>query len=167
MTIPNYITSTDISSRLTPEAYIRWFSRSTAGTLDAAFVALCIDDACSLWNTWMGDALAGDWTANGGVVDNVVKRHLVNLSLYLAADMSPRVNADDGTSGNPFKHQYDEAKAYAKELRQGHAARLITAAVVTPRPQGGIASVGPGGNADDSSQSPFVREANGSIYTGF
>ena len=167
MTIPNYITASDISTRLTPEAYIRWFSRSTAGTLDTAFVALCIDDACSRWNTWMGDALAGDWTTNGGVVDNVVKRHLVNLAIYYAADESPRVNADDGKSGNPFRHQYDEAKEHATELRQGHEARLITAAVTTPSPRGGVATVGPYGNTDDSSQSPFVRVANGSQWSGF
>lgn len=167
MPIPNYITASDISTRLTPEAYIRWFSRSTAGTLDTAFVALCIDDACSLWNSWMGDALAGDWTADGHTVGNVVKRHLVNLSLYLAADQSPRVNADDGKSGNPFAHQYTEAENYAKQLRQGHEAKLITEAVTVPSPRGGVATVGPYGNTDDSSQSPFVRVANGSQWSGF
>lgn len=167
MTIPNYITSTDISSRLTPQAYVRWFSRATSGTVDTDFVAQCISDACSQWNVWVADALEGDWTANGGVVDGIVKRRLVDLAVYFAAEQNGRINSTDGASSNPFQHQYDAAALLAKQLRQGHAARLVTAAVVTPRPQGGIASVGPDGNADDSAQSDFVREANGSIYTGF
>lgn len=166
MTIPNYITATDISERMTPQAYVRWFARETSGTVDTDFVAQCIADACSQWNVWVADALAGDWTANGGVVDGIVKRRLVDLAVYFAAEQNPRVAAD-GTSGNPFQHQYDAAEKLAKALRQGHAARLVTAAVTTPRPQGGIASVGPGGNSDDSAQSDFVREANGSLYTGF
>lgn len=167
MTIPNYITATDISDRLTPEAYVRWFARSTSGTADAAFVSQCIADACSQWNVWVADALAGDWTANGGVVDGIVKRRLVDLAVYFAAEQNPRVAAADGASGNPFQHQYDAAEKLAKQLRQGHAARLVTAAVTTPSPRGGIATVGPDGTADDAAQDPFVRQANGSLTTGF
>lgn len=167
MTIPNYITLTDISDRLTPEAYVRWFARSTSGTVDAAFVSLCIADACSDWNEMVGDALPGDWSADGGTISNITKRHLVNLTLYHAAAQAPRVDASTGLSVNPFHSQREEARARAKELRQGHARRLITEAVKTPRPQGGIATVGPDGTADDAAQDPFVRQANGSLPTGF
>lgn len=167
MTIPNYITASDISARLTPQAYTRWFARSTNGTVDTDFVALCIADACTDFNQMMADALPGDWTADGGVVASINKRVLVNLALYYAAAASPRVDDDTGKSVNPFAGQRAEAREHAKELRQGHARRNVTEAVTTPRPQGGIASVGPGGNSDDSAQSDFVREANGSLYTGF
>ena len=167
MTIPNYIAAADISARMTAEAYARWFSRATSGTVDTTFVSQCIADACSQWNVWVADSLAGDWTANGGVVDGIVKRRLVDLAIYFAAEQNPRMATADGASGNPFQHQYDAAHTLAKQLRQGHAARLVTAAVTTPSPRGGIATVGVDGTADDSSQDPFVRQANGSLPTGF
>lgn len=167
MTIPNYIDATDISSRLTPEAYVRWFSRATSGTVDSGFVTLCISDACSDFNQMVGDALAGDWSANGGVVSTIVKRHLVNLALYYAAAAVARVDATTGASANPYAGQREEAKTYAAELRQGHARKLLTEAVTTPSPRGGAVLAGPDGNATDVYQTPFVQAANGSITTGF
>lgn len=167
MTIPNYITATDVSDRLTPQAYLRWFARSTSGTVDAGFVTLCIAEACDDWNQMMGDALAGDWTASGGVVSAIVKRHIVNLVLYRAAEANPRVDETTGKSANPFEGQRLSAAAYASELRQGHARKLLTEAVTTPSPRGGAVLAGPDGNATDAFQSPFVQQANGSIGTGF
>jgi hypothetical protein len=165
--IPNYITSTDVSTRMTADAYTRWFSRTTQGTVDTAFVQLCIDDACSQWNVWMGDALAGDWTAAGGVVQNVVKRRLVDLTLYYAAEAQPRTSVNGQTSGNPWQTHYDAAAKFADQLRKGREARLLTEAVTTTAPTGGPVTVGDGGNTSDVGQSQFVRQANQSINTGF
>lgn len=165
--IPNYITATDISTRATADVYTRWFSRATQGTVDAAFVALCIDDACSQWNVWMGDALPGDWTAAGHAVQNVVKRHLVNLALFFAGEAQPRTSVNGQTSGNPWQTQYDAAEKFAGQLRKGREARLLTEAVTTVSPTGGPITVGDGGNTSDVGQSQFVRQANQSIETGF
>ncbi len=165
--IPNYITSTDVSTRVTADAYVRWFSRSTQGTVDAAFVQLCIDDACSQWNVWMGDALPGDWTAAGGSVQNVVKRHLVNLALYFAAEAQPRTSRNPEESGNPWQPQHNAAAKFADQLRKGREAKLLTEAVVTTAPTGGPVLVGEDGNTSDDGQSQFVRQANQSINTGF
>lgn len=167
MTIPNYITAADIIARLTPEAYSRWFSRATNGTVDSDFVTLCIGEACDDWNQMVGDALPGDWGAGDGVVSRIVKRHIVNLALYWAGAAVARVDASTGVSVNPFNAQREEAKAYAKELRQGHARKLITEAVTTPEPRGGAVFAGPDGNANDAYQTPFVQQANGSLPTGF
>ena len=165
--IPDYITASDVSSRMTADAYVRWFSRATQGTVDADFVALCIADACSQWNMWMGDALPGDWTAAGGTVQNLVKRRLVDLTCYFAAEAQPRTSVNGQTSGNPWQSHYDSAAKLADQLRKGREAKLLTEAVVLTSPGGGPVTVGPNGNTEDASQSQFVRQANGSIATGF
>lgn len=163
--IPNYIDATDVSTRVTGDAYTRWFSRSTQGTVDSAFVTLCINDACSQWNVWMGDALPGDWTASGGSVQNVVKRHLVNLTLYFAAEAQPRTTVNgQQSSGNPWQSHFDAAYKFADELRKGHKAKLLTEAITVPRPRATVATID---NTDDSAASPYVRVANGSIVSGF
>lgn len=167
MAIPNYITAADIIARLTPEAYSRWFSRGTNGTVDTDFVALCIDDACSDFNQMMADALPGDWTADAHTVSAINKRVLVNLALYYAAEANPRVDAATGKSAIPFDGQREKAREHAKELRQGHARRNYTEAVTTPAPRGGAVFAGPDGNASDAFQTPFVQQANGSLPTGF
>ena len=165
--IPNYITSTDVSTRMTADAYVRWFSRTTQGTVDTAFVQLCIDDACSQWNVWMGDALAGDWTAAGGTVQYVVTRRLVGLTLSSAAEAQPRTTVNGQTTGNPWQTNYDAAAKCADQLRKGREAKLLTEATTTVAPTGGPVTVGDGGNTSDVGQSQFVRQANQSIDTGF
>lgn len=164
MTIPNYITRTDVSGRVTSDVYNRWFAKTTSGTPDTTFLDLCIDDACSQWQLWMGDALPGDWS-DGGTVENLVKRRLVGLVLYFAAEAQPRGAAEP--VANPFQTQFESAEKLADQLRKGREAKLITSAVTTPSPQGDIVTVGRFGNTDDSQASPYVRQANGSLVTGF
>lgn len=163
MTIPEYITATDVQNRVTSDVYARWFARTTNGTVDTDFLALCITDACSQWNIWMGDTLPGDWTANGHAVDSLVKRRIVGLVLYFAAEAQPRGTAQD-QGANPFQRMHDAAKELADQLRKGHEARLITAAVVQPKPQATLATVD---NTDTSAASPYVRVADGAVTSGF
>jgi hypothetical protein len=100
-------------------------------------------------------------------VQNVVKRRLVGLTLYFAAEAQPRTTVNGQTTGNPWQTHYDAAAKFADQLRKGREAKLLTEATTTVAPTGGPVTVGDGGNTSDVGQSQFVRQANQSIDTGF
>lgn len=143
MAIPNYITTADLTARLSTDAYNRAFDRNGTGTVDAAFVQQCVDDACSQWQVWTGAALPGDWTLNGASVEVIVKRRLAGLACYFAAENYPGAG-----TGNPYQAQYDAAKALAADLSRDRDARLVTSAPGRPRPRANT------GNTVDSAGNP-------------
>jgi hypothetical protein len=156
-TIPNYIDADDVRDlSSSPNLYLRTFDPNTTGSVDTAFLGRAIDDACSQWNTWMADALPGDWTQGGGTVDGIVKRHLVALCYFFSVDLS--------TEKNPYQRVFDAAEKYAGELRRGRT-KLLTATVpAAPLPRPHVVSPA---TVDDSDASPFIRAAAGSIVSGF
>lgn len=155
--IPNYIDADDVRDlSSSPDLYRRTFDPSTTGSVDTAFLGRAINAASSQWNTWMADALPGDWTQGGGTVDEIVKRHLVALTYFFSVDFS--------TEKNPYQRVRDEALAYATELKRGRT-KLLTATVpAAPLPRPHVVSPA---EIDDSDASPFIRAAAGSIISGF
>lgn len=157
MTIPEYITASDVQTlSSSPQLYLRTFDPGKTGAVDTEFLARCITIASSQWNTWMADALPGDWTLGGAAVDMIVKRHLVALCYFFSVDI--------GTEKNPYQRVRDEAERYALELRRGRT-KLVTASV----PPAALPAPGPVtiDTVDDSAASPWVRAAAGSIRSGF
>lgn len=159
MTIPDYITSTDVSARLSSDAYLRLFDRNGTGAVDASFLQECIDDACSQWVMWTGAALPGDWTANGANVEPAVKRHLAWMTCYAAAQGFPGAGG-----GNPYRQHWLDAKAFAADLSRDRDARLVTSAPGRPVPQ---AHLGNATNASGIPTNPFSRAANGEDGSGY
>lgn len=119
----DYITSADITARLSTDAYLRLFDRNGTGAADATFLQECIDDACSQWCMWTGAALPGDWTAGGASVEPAVKRHLAWMACYAAAQGFPGAGG-----GNPYRQHWLDAKAFAADLSRDKDARLVTSA---------------------------------------
>lgn len=156
MALPEYITADDVQAMSSsPSLYLRTFDPGKTGAVDSDHLARCITLASSQWNTWMADALPGDWTANGGTVDTIVKHHLVAMVYYFSVDI--------GLEKNPYQRAFDAARAYAAELKKGRT-KLVTATVPVAQPAPSPVTID---TVDDSAASPWVRAAAGSVRSGF
>lgn len=158
-TIPDYITTTDVSALVPTDAYTRLFDPNGAGSVSASYLQRCVDDSCSQWQVWTGAALPGDWTANGSTVEGVVKRHIVNVVCYFAAAYYPGAG-----TGNPYRQGYMDAKAFAEALNRDRDARLVTSAPGRALPRANL------GNTQDpmgNYTNPYSRAANREDPSGF
>lgn len=155
-----FITSSDVTARLSTQAYARLFAKSGGATADTAFRDLCISEANSRASMITKAAFPDGLDAPGGSVDEGLKGLVVDICCGIAASRH--------ASSDPAMGAYAKGKAAAEDmlraLNRDRDFRSVTSAEGRARPRASNTNLT---DATGLPTNPLVRAADGSDPSDF
>lgn len=154
-----YITSSDISARLTTKQFLDLFDKDKDGVEDSNYITTCINTAESQVNMRLTAYYQS--TSITGTVDEAVKSICVSLAIWEAVKFSAFATSE---TASPYRSAMNEAQEQLKSLALDDRFRLVTATNERPLPHASIVGeIDTNGNYNN----PYSRIANNVDFSNF
>lgn len=153
------ITSTDITGRLSTQAYTRLFAKNGGSTVDTTFRDLCISEANSAARVMLRAAFPSGLYSTTDTIDEGVKGAVVDMACWLAASRHLSAEQQGG-----FWQAYERAVDLLKRISRDADARPPGSSATPSRPRASVT------NTEDSAgvaTNPYGRAADGRDGSAF
>lgn len=153
------ITSSDLTERLSSQAYTRLFAKDGGTTVNTAFRDLCIAEGNSLFQTMTRAAFPDGVYTSGDTVDVAIKGCVCDLVCEIAARRHTSWDAE-GAYAEGGKRAREFIKAINRDADSRPAGSSNTPALPRASITNTLTSTGDVTN-------PYVRNADGTSNSGF
>jgi len=153
------ITTTDLTDRLSTQAYVRLYAKNGGSTVDSAFVATCLAEANSAFRVLTKAAFPEGVYQTTDTRDPGVVGWIVDLCNGIAARRHTTYDPEGG-----YAVAAREARTHIKLLSRDSDARAPGSSAVSPVPRATNRNIT---GADGAYTNPYSRAADGRDGSGF